>query len=120
MGRALREGFGDRRFGALDGMIGFIGRCARATGRAGAMGPLEDCTEVLCRTEAAYNQFGPRHETRAWLGGIQGEVASTVARVLRANPDAVDWYLQEDWSPSPGTNRAIKASLQAAPSGSGR
>ena len=120
MGRALREGFGDRRFSALDGMIGFIGRCARAAGRAKAMGPLEDCAEVLCRTEAAYNQFGPRHDTRAWLERIQGEVASTVARVLRANPDAVDWYVQEDWTPSPGTDRAIKASLQAAPSGSSR
>lgn len=120
MGRAIREGFGDRRFGALDGMIGFIGSCARATGRAGAMGPLEDSTEVLCQIEAAHNQFGPRRETRAWLERIHGEVASTVARVLRANPTAVAWYLQEGWTPSAGTDRRIKASLQAAPSRSGR
>lgn len=120
MSRALREGFGDRQFGALDGMIGFIGRCARAAGRVGAIGPLEDCTEVLCQTEAAYNQFGPRHETRAWLERIQGEVASTVARVLRANPAAVDWYLEEGWTPSPGTGRTIKASLRATPRGSNR
>lgn len=111
MGRALVEDFGERSFGTLDGIIGFIGRCARAAARAGAMGPLEDCTESLCRVEASHNQYGPRHETRAWLQRLHGEAAITVARVLRANPDAVAWYLQEDWRPGSGTDRAIRSSL---------
>jgi serine/threonine protein kinase len=116
MRRHLDESFGERSFSSLDAMLSFIFRCCRAAAATEDMGLLEDCAGTLFAAEASCHQYGQRHETRSWLEGLRGEAARTVARALRADPAAVDWYTDEGWRPGPGTDRAIRSSLSAASS----
>jgi serine/threonine protein kinase len=114
MREQIADGFGERPFDRLDRMIGFVLRCCKAAIAAEDLGLLEDCTTTLCQLEVECHQFNPRHETRKWLESLRGEAARTVARVLRANPDAMDWYTDEGWNPGPRTERDIRSSLALA------
>jgi serine/threonine protein kinase len=111
MREQIADGFGERSFSRLDRMLGFVLRCCKAAVAAEDLGLLEDCTATLCQVEAECHQFNPRHETRKWLESLRGEAAQTVARVLRANPDAMDWYTDEGWKPGGRTDRDIRSSL---------
>ncbi|HEU5062453.1 MAG TPA: serine/threonine-protein kinase [Solirubrobacterales bacterium] len=111
MREQIAEGFGERSFSRLDRMLGFVLRCCKAAVAAEDLGLLEDCTATLCQVEVECHQFNPRHETRKWLESLRGEAARTVARVLRANPDAMDWYTDEGWKPGGRTDRDIRSSL---------
>jgi hypothetical protein len=116
LAEAMRRHLDESSFSSLDAMLSFIFRCCRAAAATEDMGLLEDCAGTLFAAEASCHQYGQRHETRSWLEGLRGEAARTVARALRADPAAVDWYNDEGWGPAPGTDRAIRSSLSAAPS----
>jgi hypothetical protein len=89
-----------RDFNRSNAPIAWLRRVAKAAADGAADGLLEDASTALMRTEAKWQRFAQRHQTRAWLEEIKGDQARTVARVLAREPDAVAWLIDEGWSPA--------------------
>jgi hypothetical protein len=116
-GHVLDPGvWAERDFDLSNLPIAWLRRVARAAADGEADGLLEDASAALMRTEAKWKRFPQRHQTRTWLEELKGDQARTVARVLAREPDAVDWLMDEGWSPTLKTTelRIVLARRQRA------
>jgi len=85
--------------------MGLIHALAQYAHEVGDMDLLYIASDSLFALEPKWHRFPQRRATRQWLDLIDGEGANTVARVLAAHPEAVAWYLEEKWKPSPRSDR---------------
>jgi serine/threonine protein kinase len=111
MSSHLSESFGDRNFHYYNVVLDWILKVARAAIRVNDLGLLEDAVTDLFAAEPRYVRYEQRHRTRAWLNGLRGPQARTVARALQASPDAVKWYMDEDWEPDRRADDSIRGAL---------
>lgn len=111
MSRHLDEDFGDRSFDYLNVPLGWMLEVAKAAIRLGDLGLLEDAASVLFEAEPHYARYDQRRKSRAWLNTLSGQAARTVARALQSSPEAVDWYMAEEWEPDRRADDSIRGAL---------
>lgn len=78
---------------------------------SGRHGLLEDAADALFESAAECQRFKERDRTRVWLNRLQGDEAAAVARALRRQRRAADWYADEAWQPSSRMHRGIRSAL---------
>jgi serine/threonine protein kinase len=104
--------WGKRQWSSLDSRLSWFSDVTQAAVDIGDMGFLEDAAASQFRVEAKWQQYDPRHQTRAWLERLSGAAADAVARALREEPGAIDWYMDEGWEPSGSTAASIRGVLR--------
>jgi serine/threonine protein kinase len=103
--------WGHRDFNELNTSMGWLETVARAAESVSQLGVLEATASALFTADARHERYRQRYRTRAWLNSLQGDAAAVVARALKANPKAVQWYLNEGWSPSMNADQRIRQAL---------
>lgn len=105
---------GDRHFNNVNEPLMWLQLVASNAIAVNELGLAEDSAEALFEAEARWDRFDQRRRTRNFLERVHDdEAARAIARALQRVPQAVDWYLREDWRPSERTHRAIRAVLSA-------
>jgi serine/threonine protein kinase len=111
MGEHICQNWGWRSYAYADVPLTWMLDIARAAGAQGDMGLLEDAAEAYFEADPAANQYSQRRRSQGWLNTLRGAQAQTVARALRSNARAVDWYTDEGWQPDSRADRNIRAAL---------
>jgi hypothetical protein len=105
------ESWGNRNYDGVNAPLYWLMNVASLGAGSGRPGLLEDATDALFKADSHWERFKQRQRSRAWLEGLVGRDAGTVARVLRRHPDAIAWYTKEGWEPSAHADPLIRSAL---------
>jgi serine/threonine protein kinase len=108
--------WGKRNFDQLNKPLIWLQRVAELAIESRDFGLAEDAAEALFEADASLERFDQRRRTRSFLEQVQSKKgAEAVARALKRTPQAVAWYLNEEWRPAEGTDGRIRAALSPTP-----
>lgn len=88
-----------RSFDSLNIPLAWLHGVADFAGKLENYGLLEDATRALFVCEVKCQRFKQRDRTRRWLEYLRDPSVPIVARVLRQEPAAIEWYSAYNWIP---------------------
>ena len=94
------EDIGRRSFDSYNRPLGWLRNIAQLAVEHRKWGLAEDISDLFFELAPRMCRFGERHDTRRWLNSLRGIGASTIARSLSRHIEAIDWYTEENWTPS--------------------